>query len=486
MQGLVLVTAISLAMLVRDEAEGIEATLERIIPVIDSWTVIDTGSTDDTPELVKRSLAGKPGRLLHRPWVNFGHNRTELLREASRVPGYVLMLDADHTLHVEGDKPDLTADSYLIRIRGTLEWRLPLLTRAGHPFEYRGVAHSYLASDMPTHAENLDWLSIDGGGGVTREKLERDRKLLERSFLENPDDPRTVFYLAQTYRDLDLISQAVRFYRLRADMGGWDEETYFARYQLGVLLSEHISFAEGAGELLRAWQERPTRVEALRALANVANAVADKAAYPTDALFVTPAAYAQPRLTPDQVSAVIVTRGNVDLSPILATLPYDDVIVWDNSKREDLKILGRYEALKEAKHDVVYFQDDDVIFTAHNRLLAAYEPGVVVANMDDPWVQSCGYHDMVMVGAGALADKNLFWPVIDRYLEHHPCDEEFMLEADFAVGTLVPGKKIDLGFLAREFADDPDRLYQQPGQTERKNLVRAKARAVRDREPVPA
>jgi glycosyltransferase involved in cell wall biosynthesis len=282
---------VGLAMLVRDEADGIAATLARIRPIVDAWTVIDTGSEDGTQELVRESLAGLPGRLLERQWVNFGHNRSELLREAAGSADYLLMLDADHTLHIDGERPAHDADSYLVRVRSRDEWRLPLLTRACHPFEYRGVAHSFLASDAPTRTEPTDWVSIDGGPGATRGKLERDRKLLEQAFLDNPEDARTVFYLAQTYRDLDLHAQAIRFYLLRAGMGGFAEEAYFARYQAGVLLCEHVAFAQGAPELLRAWQERPSRIETLRALANVANAVADKAALPDDVLFVGRHAY---------------------------------------------------------------------------------------------------------------------------------------------------------------------------------------------------
>jgi hypothetical protein len=133
------------------------------------------------------------------------------------------MLDADHVLHIDGDDPQLAADAYMLRVKGTgmLEWRLPLLTRTAHPFVYRGAAHSYLSSDVPYVEEPLDWLSIDGGSGATTEKLERDRLLLEAEFLANPDDTRTVFYLARTYDDLNEWRRAVTFYRIRANMGGW-------------------------------------------------------------------------------------------------------------------------------------------------------------------------------------------------------------------------------------------------------------------------
>jgi hypothetical protein len=53
---------------------------------------------------------------------------------------------------------------------------------------------------------------------------------------------------------------------------------------------------------------------------------------------------------PKDVSAIIVTRGDVDLTPIINTLPYQDVIVYDNCKRHDFGIFGRYFAIREARN----------------------------------------------------------------------------------------------------------------------------------------
>lgn len=289
-------TTIGLAVLVRDEADTIEHALAGALPVVDHVTLLDTGSVDDTVAIARGALARSDvdWYVGERAWDGFGPSRTALLdldRHWSHCD-YTLMLDADHTLHADGALPELDADAYMLRVRGPLEWRLPLLTRTQHPFEYRGVAHSYLHSDLPIRTDNLDWLSIDGGPGASRDKLEGDRRLLEQAFLDDPHDTRTVFYLAQTYRDLDEPDLAIRFYLMRANMpGGYDEERYFARYQAGVLLGQHVGCFPAFDQLVAAFRERPTRAEALRALARLADGVADKLAVPDDRLFVTPSAY---------------------------------------------------------------------------------------------------------------------------------------------------------------------------------------------------
>lgn len=480
---------VCLTMIVKDAADSIERCLDSAVPLIDTWTILDTGSSDDTCEIIERVFGrefGIPGNLHLGEFEGFGITRSKVMGLARGRADYLMLLDADMEVEHDGPLPALTTDVY----EGTLRFRelayaLPILVRGDRPWRYEGVAHSYLACDGGFDSEVLPGLWVKDGSHTSPAKLHRDLELLGAEHARDPLDARTAFYLAQTYYDLDRIPEAIAMYRLRANLDGWDEETYYARYRLGALLCEHVSFAQGAQELLRAWEMRPGRAEALRVLSNVANNVADKIPLPADRLFVRPNDYArapQPArraLSASEVSAVIVTRGNVDLTPVLATLPYDDVVVWDNSQRpQDMKIYGRYAALRECKHDVVFFQDDDVLFTAHEQLLAEYEPGVIVANMDAPWVEACGYHDMVLLGAGSIADRALFHPALDKYLTRYPRDPEFLLEADFVVGTMVPGRKVDLGYEPREFTDDPDRLYRQPGQQEAKERTRSRARLI--------
>lgn len=281
-------------MIARDAQATLPRCLETVRPVIDHWTIVDTGSLDDTPQVALEALDGVPGQLHHRPWVNFAHNRTEALELASGTADYLLMVDADHTVTVHGERPDLQADAYMIPVRsGNLTWRLPLLTRAKHPFRYKGAAHAFLSSDVPTSRQPLDWLTVDGGAGATRDKLERDLGLLTRAFADDPTDTRTVFYLARTHDDLDNVDQAIQWYRVRAAMGGWHEEVHYSRYRLGILLGEHVSFADAVPVLYEAWQDAPHRAEALRALGNLAHSVADKTPQPADGLFVHRDAYRQ-------------------------------------------------------------------------------------------------------------------------------------------------------------------------------------------------
>jgi hypothetical protein len=183
------------------------------------------------------------------------------------------------------------------------------------------------------------------------------------------------------------------------------------------------------------------------------------------------------------VSAVVVTRGDVDLAPIVETIPADyDLVVWNNSERPfDARIFGRYLAALEARGDVVYFQDDDIIFTEHAALREAWEPGVLVANMDDAWIRAGGYEDVRLLGAGSLAEPYVLWDAISSYLSVFPLDEAFLYEVDFVVGVLAPSVRVDLGYeLRREIVWRETQLSMQEWQFALKSEFMRRAREIRD------
>ena len=84
---------LSLSMIVRDEAERIEACLASVKDVVDEMVVVDTGSTDDT--IQRAEAAGARVELL--PWPgDFAPARNAALK---MVTGdWVLVLDADEQL----------------------------------------------------------------------------------------------------------------------------------------------------------------------------------------------------------------------------------------------------------------------------------------------------------------------------------------------------------------------------------------------------
>ena len=84
---------LSLCLIVRDNEGTIEACLESVQPWVDEMIVVDTGSTDKTPEIVQRFGA----RLFHLPWCDdFSAARNESLKAARGE--WIFWIDSDETI----------------------------------------------------------------------------------------------------------------------------------------------------------------------------------------------------------------------------------------------------------------------------------------------------------------------------------------------------------------------------------------------------
>lgn len=259
---------IALCMIVRDESGVIERCLDSVRPVIDHWVICDTGSTDDTPKIIQERLGDIPGRLEHSEWVDFGHNRSELMRLARGSADYLLLIDADMTLVIDGPPGDLDADAYLVRETGQLDFGVLRLVRGDRDWWYEGATHEFLCTDGQFSQEELPtWTVEHHADGSSREgKLLRDLGLLRRDLAKGSSTPRTTFYLAQTYRDLGRREAAIEWYRRRVELGGWDEEVFYANLQEGVLRLED-GLGPATAVLIEAWQRRSARAEPLYELA---------------------------------------------------------------------------------------------------------------------------------------------------------------------------------------------------------------------------
>ena len=109
---------ICLNMIVKNEAPVIRRCLDSVRSLIDTWVIVDTGSSDGTQQIIREHLQDLPGELTERPWVDFAHNRSEALAYARGRADYTLVIDADETLEWDDgfQLPKLTADSYYIHL----------------------------------------------------------------------------------------------------------------------------------------------------------------------------------------------------------------------------------------------------------------------------------------------------------------------------------------------------------------------------------
>jgi tetratricopeptide (TPR) repeat protein len=258
---------ICLCAIVKNEAFVLPRLIESCRGIIDYWVIIDTGSTDNTIEVIEKSLSGIPGELFHSEFINFGVNRTELVRKAKDKADYLLLMDADMTVVTLPSfrKNDLIEDWYMLRYTGDLDFAQPLLVKGSFDWRYEGVTHEYNTADGIKAWKELNTLYLihHSDGGMRYEKLERDRRLLEKAFEGNPNDTRSCFYLGQTYANMKEYDKSIEFYTKRALLKGWEEEVFYSLLQIGILLKLKGNIDSAILQFLETYSMRPSRFEPL-------------------------------------------------------------------------------------------------------------------------------------------------------------------------------------------------------------------------------
>lgn len=274
-------------LMVKNEAKVIEATLQ---PFVDGglkhFVIFDTGSTDGTQEVAAdffRKNNISDAYIIKGKFIDFATSRNQALSAAEVLfpeATFMLMPDAEwYTKNVPGlvqfcqEHKDDDIPSFLVLIRSdTLAFHTNRLLRCRKGIKFVGAVHEVLnTSSRVTLPDDVYFEWRPGQDGVKKSHIrwQRDRDLLLKSYQENPHDPRTVFYLAQTYECLGDMENAYTYYQKRQQTEGWDEENFVTLYRLGrvahalELQKSQMPHASPVLHYLDAFSYRPGRGEAL-------------------------------------------------------------------------------------------------------------------------------------------------------------------------------------------------------------------------------
>jgi len=238
-----------LNMIVKNESKIITRLFDSIVDLIDCYCICDTGSTDNTVQLITDYFIkhNKPGKVIVEPFKNFEHNRTFALKACENNPDidYILLLDADMVL-VKGPKFNLqtfknqlsTADVFhLFQGSDRFSYKNVRIVKNNMGIKYWGVTHEVISTPDGTNYSQIErsTLFIDdiGDGGAKADKFERDIRLLTQGLVEKPNNDRYTFYLANSYRDSGNREKAIEMYKKRIEIGGWFDEVWHSYYSIG-------------------------------------------------------------------------------------------------------------------------------------------------------------------------------------------------------------------------------------------------------------
>jgi len=248
---------VALNMIIKNESKILPRFLKMITPWVDAAIISDTGSTDNSLEILEEFKSSVPRlHVTNDVWKNFGHNRSLGIEHAKQLisswiqPGeqwYILFLDADMLLRID-DEMDIEEFKkllpqhrvwYLKQINGTLHYLNVRIVEYNVDFSCVCPTHEYY-DIRDKEADNNkgtipDWVWIDdrGDGGSKEDKFHRDVKLLTEALEEKPMEARYWFYLANSFNALGEYEKCITSFEKRIRLGGWFDELYVAHLYLG-------------------------------------------------------------------------------------------------------------------------------------------------------------------------------------------------------------------------------------------------------------
>ena len=236
--------SVCLNMIVKNESKIIKRMLDSVVSIVDTFCICDTGSTDGTLEIIEAYFQEKKifGKLLKCDFVNFEHNRNFSLEAASRVMSdYILLLDADMVFEVGTlKKEDIASYDGFHILQGNDEFYYHncRIIKNIDVCRYIGVTHEYISTPDNFKIKLLKkeqcFIRDYADGGSKEKKVERDLSLLTKGIIEEPQNARYHFYLANTYFDSKNYDDAISYYQRRVLMGDWEQEIWYSYYRIGT------------------------------------------------------------------------------------------------------------------------------------------------------------------------------------------------------------------------------------------------------------
>lgn len=264
---------ICLNMIVKNESKIITRLFDSVVSIIDCYCICDTGSTDNTIEIIEKYFLDKniPGKIVIKPFVNFAYNRSFSLTEAKGMSDYVLLLDADMILKINNFKKDILGsyDSYsIIQGNNNLKYPNKRIVRNNGLFKYVGVTHEYIDCVINHNTCSIDEIDLHiydiGDGGAKSDKYERDIRLLTKGIEEEPENiERYTFYLANSYKDYNNPEKAIEYYKKVLTLNNWIQEKYMSCLNIYRQYEKLNKKKEGIYYLIESYKYDKQRVECI-------------------------------------------------------------------------------------------------------------------------------------------------------------------------------------------------------------------------------
>jgi len=225
---------ISLFMIVKNEEKNIFNCLQTVKPYVNEMVVLDTGSSDRTIQEAKRAGAVVKSSKhftveTETKDFNFAKARNEAM--SYTTGDWLFWMDADDQFHTSGFQLSPELDAYNIKIQyGDSTFNHARFFRNNWGVKFEGAIHEFpIIDSCRVGFLNNGWIEHSTEHRPSR--IGRNMAILKAERQMHPNNTRTLFYLANAYREQGLYDQAIKVYREYIGLGGsFPDELYLARY----------------------------------------------------------------------------------------------------------------------------------------------------------------------------------------------------------------------------------------------------------------
>ena len=248
---------INLCIMVKNGGDTFKQVLEENLEFIDKWTILDTGSTDSTIDVINEVLVGKKkGNFFCEPFINFRDSRNRLLELAGNSCKYTLMLDDTYIIKgklrefLDITRGDQFSNSFSLFIHSyDSEYSSNRIVKTNSGLKYKYRIHEIITpknnNNVMIPQDNTYILDINS---KFMEDRTNNRKYLDLQFLqeeldEDPDNPRTYYYFATTYFCLKQYDKAYEWFlkRINHENQGFLQEKVDACFEAARLANFQLN-----------------------------------------------------------------------------------------------------------------------------------------------------------------------------------------------------------------------------------------------------
>jgi len=270
-----------LCIMVKNGGPQFQQMLLDNMPFFDRWTILDTGSTDNTIETIHKVLVGKKkGNLYQEPFINFRDSRNRCLDLAGESCKFITMLDDTYVIkgkfreflnEVRGDQ---YSSSFTFFIHGDdTIYGSNRVIKAETGLRYIHTIHEVITDKnnrnivIPDEITNIEDRRFDYMEKRTKDRKQLDLKLLYDEVKENPHDPRAYYYLAQTYNGIEDYENSLKYFlkRIEYPNSGFHQEYVDSIFEAARTMNFRLNrpWEECEAIYKRCYMADPSRPEAL-------------------------------------------------------------------------------------------------------------------------------------------------------------------------------------------------------------------------------